>query len=76
MDWNFLGATSMMLVINLVYAVVTLFVGVAAIRILDRTILKKIDLEEEIRSGNIAAAIFAATLLLFVAIIMAGAVGK
>ena len=76
MDWNFVGASSVMLVVNLVYAVVALFLGVIALRLLDRIVLKKIDLEEEIQKGNIAAAIFASTLLLFVALIVGHALGK
>jgi len=70
MDFSFVRASAVMLVINLVYAVVALFVGVLAIRLLDKVVLKKIDLEEEILKGNIAAAIFASTLLLFVAVII------
>ena len=70
MDWKFVAASSMMLLVNLVYAVIALFVGVLALRLLDRFLLKKVDLEEEIKKGNIAAAILAGTLLLFVAIIL------
>ena len=76
MDWNFVRATGVMLLMNLTYAVVALFVGVIAIRLLDRIILKKLDLEEEIQKGNIAAAIFASTLLIFVAIIVGLALAK
>ena len=76
MDWSFVRASGVMLLMNLVYAVVALFVGVLAMRVLDRFMLKKIDLEEEIGKGNIAAAIFASTLLLFVAIIIGLALAK
>lgn len=65
-----------MLIVNLVYSVVALFVGVAAIRILDRLVLKKNDLEKEIKAGNLAAAIFASTLLFFVAVIISGAISN
>ena len=41
MDWEFVRATSVMLLINLVYAVVALFVGVLAVRLLDKLILKE-----------------------------------
>ena len=70
MDWKFVTASSVMLLVNLVYAVIALFVGVLALRLLDRLILKKVDLQDEIRKGNIAAAILAGTMLLFVAIIL------
>jgi uncharacterized membrane protein YjfL (UPF0719 family) len=76
MDWSFVRASGVMLLMNLAYAVVALFVGVLAMRVLDRFMLKKIDLEEEIGKGNIAAAIFASTLLLFVAIIIGLALAK
>ena len=76
MDWEFVRATSVMLVVNLVYAVVALFVGVLAVRWVDHLLLKKIDLEEEIQKGNIAAAIFGGVLVLFVALIIGIALGK
>ena len=69
-NWEFVSRNLVLLTVNLVYAVIALFVGVLALRLLDRLVLKKIDLEEEIRKGNIAAAILAGTLLLFVAIIL------
>jgi len=69
-DWGFVSRNLVVLAVNLVYAIIALFVGVLALRFLDRFLLKKIDLEEEIRKGNIAAAILAGTLLLFVAIIL------
>ena len=70
MDWQFVAATAVMLVINLVYAIVALFVGVISVRLVDHFLLKKIDLEEEIKQGNIAAAIFGSVLVLFVAILI------
>ena len=76
MDWNFVRASSILLVINLVYAVVALFAGVLALRLMDRYLWKKIDLEAEIQKGNISAAVFASTLLIFVAIIIGFALAK
>ena len=70
MDWQFVAASSTMLLVNLLYAIVALVVGVLAIRFLDRLVLKKIDLEEEVKKGNIAAAILAGSLLFFIAIIV------
>ena len=70
MDWKFVAASSVMLLVNLVYAVIALVVGLLALRLLDRFLLPKIDLEEEIQKGNVAAAILAGTMLLFVAIIL------
>jgi uncharacterized membrane protein YjfL (UPF0719 family) len=65
-----------MLVVNLVYAVVALFVGVAALRLLDRLLLRKMDLESEIQKGNVAASIFASVLVIFVALIVGLALAK
>lgn len=37
---------------------------------IDRKLLHKVDIEEELKKGNIAVAIFASTILLFVALIV------
>lgn len=76
MDLDFVRATSVMLIVNLIYAVVALVVGVLTVRVVDRVLLKKIDLEQEIAKGNIAAAIFGSVLVLFVAIILGFALGN
>ncbi|MFW6163219.1 MAG: DUF350 domain-containing protein [Planctomycetota bacterium] len=73
MDWELIWGMSLRLAVNLVYAVASLVVGVLALHWLDRAVLKKIDLEEEIKKGNVAAAVFAGTLLLFVAAILVAA---
>ena len=57
--------------INLVYAVMALLVGVIAIRAIDRWLYTRVDFEEEIKSGNVAAAIYKSALLLFVAVVIA-----
>ena len=71
MDLHFLTATALQLGINLVYTVLAIFIGVVALKYIDRWLLRTIHLEEEIKKGNIAAAIFASTILLFIAIIIA-----
>jgi uncharacterized membrane protein YjfL (UPF0719 family) len=76
MDAQFWKATAITLAINLVYAVLALVIGVAAFRWIDKTLFPEIDFMEEIRKGNMAAAVFAGVLLLFVALILAGALGK
>lgn len=75
MDFNFIRSTAILLFVNLIYAIVALFVGVLALKFIDDKLLKRIDLEEEIRKGNIAAAIFGSTILIFVAIIIGFALG-
>lgn len=76
MSSEFIQSTLMLLVINLAYALTALFVGVVAVLALDRWLFRKIDFQEEIAKGNVAAAIFAGVLLLFVAIIIGTSLGK
>ncbi len=70
-EWGFIYSNIVNLAINLLYTLISLFIGVVALKVVDRHILKSVDLEEEIKKGNIAAAILAATILIFVAIIVA-----
>lgn len=57
--------------INIAYAVIALLISVIALVLIDKFIYRKIDFIEEIRDGNIAAAIFYSTLLLFVGVVVA-----
>lgn len=70
MQWDFLAATSMNLSINLLYTLVALFVGVKALQLIDEKLMKNISFEEELKKGNIAVAIFASSILFFVALIV------
>ena len=76
MDAQFWKATAITFVINLVYAMVALVIGVVAVRWIDRHLYTEIDFMEEIKRGNLAAAIYAGVLLLFVGIILAAALAK
>lgn len=76
MDTQFWQATAITFAINLVYAVVALVVGVAAFRWIDKRLFPEIDFMEEVKKGNMAAAVFAGIMMLFVAVILAGALGK
>lgn len=62
------------LAINLIYAVVCLFVSILALIIIDKFIFKDIDFMEEIRKGNIAVAIFQSVILLFIGVVVSLAV--
>ena len=73
MDAQFWKATGITFVINLAYAMVALVIGVVAVRWIDRHIYTEIDFMEEIKRGNIAAAIYGAVLLLLVGVILAAA---
>ena len=41
-----------------------------ALLIIDKKLLRKVDIEEELKKGNIAIAIFSSTILVFVALIV------
>ncbi|MCP3923383.1 MAG: DUF350 domain-containing protein [Desulfobacterales bacterium] len=55
---------------NLLYTIIALIIGVASLVIIDKKLLKTVDIDEELKKGNIAVAIFASTILLFVALIV------
>ena len=76
MDAQFWQATAITLGIHLVYAVVALVVGVLLFRWIDTRLYPDIDFVEEIKKGNMAAAVFASVLLLFVALLMSNVMGK
>lgn len=70
MDTEYAKATAMLLAGNLIYALTSLILGVVALKAIDHFLLKNINIEEEIKKGNIAAAIFASTILIFVALLI------
>jgi len=71
MGFEFFSASLINLVINLSYTIVALVVGVYGLLWVDRRLLKNVDIEAEMKNGNIAVSIFASTILIFVAIIIA-----
>lgn len=76
MDYQFAGASAVMLVVNIIYAVVAFMIGVLALIAADKWIFRKIDFEEEIKKGNLAAAVFGASLTIFVALIISRALAR
>lgn len=70
MELQFLYASLFNLGINLIFTILALFIGVIALIVIDKKLLKKIEIEEELKNGNIAIAIFSSTILLFVALIV------
>ena len=70
MGSEFLWATIFNLAMNLLYTVIALFIGIFALRIIDKKLLKSIDIEKEIKNNNMAVAVFSSTVLLFVALIV------
>jgi uncharacterized membrane protein YjfL (UPF0719 family) len=69
-ELSLIRASAISLGVHLVFGVITLFVGALAIKAMDALILKRIDLEEEIGRGNLAAAIVAGSLWIALALIL------
>ena len=70
MESQILFATLFNLGINLLYTILALFLGVAALIVIDKKLLKKIEIQDELKKGNVAIAIFSSTILLFIALIV------
>lgn len=70
MEFDFVVATLINLGVHLVYTLIALFIGILALQIIDRKLLSSVDIEAEMKNGNIAVSIFASTILLFVALIV------
>lgn len=70
MEGGFIFATVFNLVVNLIYTVISLFVAIFVLGVIDKKLLKVIDIQEELKKGNMAVAIFASTVLIFVALII------
>ncbi|MEI7998374.1 MAG: DUF350 domain-containing protein [Candidatus Omnitrophota bacterium] len=60
----------MTMLLNLIYTVLAIGLAVFAVRMVDDKVFTKIDFQEEIKKGNLAAAILLAAMLLFVAIVV------
>lgn len=70
MDLDFIYVSVINLGINLIYTIAALFVSILSLVIVDKKLLPGISIEEEMKKGNIAVAIFASTILIFVAVIV------
>jgi len=70
METEFIIATLFNLGVNLLYTVVALVIAVVALTWVDRKLLKDVDIQRQLQNGNVAVAIFASTILLFVALIV------
>jgi uncharacterized membrane protein YjfL (UPF0719 family) len=60
--------------LNLAFAIVAMVIGLTALKIIDRFIFPEIDFVEEIKKGNIAAAITAGMGVFFMAMLLGNAV--
>jgi uncharacterized membrane-anchored protein YhcB (DUF1043 family) len=70
METGFFVATIFNLVMNLIYTIVALFIGILALKLIDKKLLTSIKIEEELKKNNMAVAVFSATILIFVALIV------
>ncbi|MEM9387316.1 MAG: DUF350 domain-containing protein [Pseudomonadota bacterium] len=70
MKTDFLFASLFNLGINLLFTIIALIIGVTALILIDKRILRSVDIEAELKKGNVAVAIFASTILIFVALIV------
>lgn len=61
------------MLLNLGYAVLSLFISVIALVVIDKFIFKNVDFIEEIKNGNIAVAIFQSVILLFIGFVVSAA---
>ncbi len=68
MEWALIRSTMLSEMVHLVAGVLTVIVGAFVIRGIDKIVLRKIDLEEEIARGNLAAAVLAGAMWLALAI--------
>lgn len=71
MELEFFSASLINLVINLSYSIIAIVVSVYALFWVDKKLLKEIDIETELKNGNVAVAIFASAILIFVAVVIA-----
>ena len=71
MSLEFFSASIINLAINLSYTIVALLVGVYGLLWVDRQLLKNVDIQEELKKGNLAVSIFASSILIFVALLIA-----
>ena len=70
MEFDFISASVINLILNLSYTVISLFVAVQALLFVDRKLLKDVNIQDELKNNNIAVAIFASSILIFVALII------
>ena len=69
-EFSLIRASAISQAMHLFFGVVALMVGTLAIKMIDRFLLKRLDLEEEIARGNLAAAVLAGALWIALAMIL------
>jgi hypothetical protein len=69
MEWTLIRTTLISHMVHLLAGSVTLITGALLIRAIDRIVFKKIDLEDEIGRGNLAAAVLAGAMWIALALV-------
>lgn len=70
METEFITSSFITLGINLLYTFISLLLAIFFLLFTDKVLLKNIDLQLEIKKGNIAAAIFASTIMMFIVLLI------
>lgn len=70
MENEFLVSTLFNFTVNLLYTLVALFIAVFSLKVIDKALLRKLDIEDELKKNNLAVSVFASAILIFVAIIV------
>lgn len=73
MEISTFESSIVLMLINLAYAVLSLFISVIALVLIDKFIFKDVDFMQEIKNGNIAVAIFQSVILLFIGVVVSAA---
>ena len=60
----------MTMLVNLIYTVLAIALAVFSVQWVDQKIFTKIDFQEEIKKGNLAAAVLLGAMVIFVAIVV------
>ena len=60
----------MTMIVNLIYTILAIGLAVFAVRLVDKKVFTKIDFQEEIKKGNLAAAVLLAAMLIFIAVVV------
>ena len=69
-ELTLIRATLISQALHLSFGIFALIIGAVAIKVIDWILLRKIDLEEEIARGNLAAAVLAGALWIALAMIL------
>lgn len=70
MENEFLASTLFNFTVNLLYTLAALLIAVFSLKVIDKLLLRKLDIEDELKKNNLAVSIFASAILIFVAIIV------